>query len=130
MSGKARAFYPITLLGLALLLGGCVSGGFQGERDSAMGWWAMTTPGVLGGILGERDAAMATSRYEELEKIGERETEGLKDIPSPKLMPLCMAYAKLKRYSKLFPCLDRPRTISAKATSAPWISTSLPSATR
>ena len=68
MSGKARAFYPITLLGLALLLGGCVSGGFQGERDSAMGWWAMTTPGVLGGILGERDAAMATSRYEELEK--------------------------------------------------------------
>ena len=107
MSGKARAFYPITLLGLALLLGGCVSGGFQGERDSAMGWWAMTTPGVLGGILGERDAAMATSRYEELEKIGERETEGLKDIPSPKLMPLCMAYAKLKRYNKLFPCLDR-----------------------
>ena len=92
---------------LAVLLGGCVSGGFQGERDSAMGWWAMTTPGVLGAILGERDAALATSRYEELEKIGEREIAGLKDIPSPKLMPLCLSYSKLKRYNKLFPCLDR-----------------------
>ncbi len=50
---------------------------------------------------------MATSRYEDLEKIVERETEGLKDIPSPKLMPLCTSYAKLKRYNKLFPCLDR-----------------------
>ena len=87
MSGKARAFYPITLLGLALLLGGCVSGGFQGERDSAMGWWAMTTPGVLGGILGERDAAMATSRYEELEKIGERETGG------PGIFPVAQTHA-------------------------------------
>jgi hypothetical protein len=39
--------------------------------------------------------------------IGEREIAGLKEVPSPKLMPLCMAYAKLKRYNKLFPCLDR-----------------------
>ncbi len=97
---------PLVVL-IPLFLGGCVSGGFQGERDSAMGWWAMTTPGVLGSILGERDAAVATSRYEELERIGEREAEGLKDIPSPKLMPLCMSYSKLKRYNKLFPCLDR-----------------------
>ncbi len=84
MSGNARTFYPITLLGLVLLLGGCATG-----------------------ILGERDTAMVTSRYEELERIGERETAGLKEVSSPKLMPLCMAYAKLKRYNKLFPCLDR-----------------------
>ena len=99
--------FPLVVLIPFFLLGGCVSGGYQGERDSAMGWWAMTTPGVLGSILGERDAAMATSSYEELEKIGEREIEGLKDVPSPKLMPLCVSYSKLKRYNKLFPCLDR-----------------------
>ena len=84
---------------------------------------------VTGGILGERDAALVTSRYEELERIGEQETAGLKQVSSPKLMPLCMAYAKLKRYNKLFPCLDRLEdNISAAATSARWISTSLPSA--
>ena len=62
---------------------------------------------VTGGIMGERDAALVTSRYEELERIGEQETAGLKQVSSPKLMPLCMAYSKLKRYNKLFPCLDR-----------------------
>jgi CHAT domain-containing protein len=86
MSGNARTFYPITLLGLVLLLGGCATGS---------------------GVLGERDTALVTSRYEELERIGERETAGLKQIPSPKLMPLCVAYGKLKRYNKLFPCLDK-----------------------
>ena len=64
---------------------------------------------LLGGCitLDERDAALVTSRYEELERIGEQETAGLKQVSSPKLMPLCMAYSKLKRYNKLFPCLDR-----------------------
>jgi CHAT domain-containing protein len=85
MITRTRSFCTIPLLGLTLTLGGCVTGD----------------------LLGERDAALVTSRYEELEKIGERETAGLKEVSSPKLMPLCMAYAKLKRYHKLFPCLDR-----------------------
>lgn len=85
MSATTRAFYSIPLLGLVLLLGGCATGG----------------------VLGERDTALVTSRYEELERIGERETAGLAQVSSPKLMPLCTAYAKLKRYDKLFPCLDR-----------------------
>ncbi|MBI3570838.1 MAG: hypothetical protein HY082_07030 [Gammaproteobacteria bacterium] len=80
-----RACRLILPLGAMLILGGCVTGG----------------------ILGERDAALVTSRYEELERIGEREIAGLKQVPSPKLMPLCMSYSKLKRYNKLFPCLDR-----------------------
>ena len=62
---------------------------------------------VTGGIMGERDAALVTSRYEELERIGEAETAGQQQVGTPKLMPLCMAYSKLKRYHKLFPCLDR-----------------------
>ena len=77
---------PLVALIPLFLLGGCATGS---------------------GILGERDAALVTSRYEELERIGEQETVGLKQVSSPKLMPLCMAYAKLKRYNKLFPCLDR-----------------------
>lgn len=81
-----RVLKPFPLLALVSLLGGCATGS---------------------GIIGERETAMVTSRYEELERIGERETAGLKEVPSPKLMPLCMAYAKLKRYNKLFPCLDR-----------------------
>jgi len=85
MSDKTRALYPFALLALVTSLAGCATGG----------------------ILGERDAAMVTSRYEELEKIGEREIAGLKEVPSPRLMPLCVAYSKLKRYHKLFPCLDR-----------------------
>ena len=64
---------------------------------------------VTGGIMGERDAALVTSRYEELERIGEQETAGLKQVSSPKLMPLCMAYSKLKRYNKLFPLSRPPR---------------------
>ncbi len=85
MLALRRVFKPFLLLTSILLLGGCATGG----------------------ILGERDTALVTSRYEELERIGERETAGLKEVPSPKLMPLCAAYAKLKRYNKLFPCLDR-----------------------
>ena len=79
-----RACRLILPLGAMLVLGGCATG-----------------------VLGERDTALVTSRYEELERIGERETAGQAQVSSPKLMPLCTAYAKLKRYNKLFPCLDR-----------------------
>src|SRR3989344_9672644 len=79
-----RARRPILPLGAVLGLGGCATG-----------------------VLGERDTALVTSRYEELERIGERETAGQAQVSSPKLMPLCTAYAKLKPYNKLFPCLDR-----------------------
>ncbi len=86
MFATKRVFKPFLLLVPVLLLAGCATGS---------------------GVLGERDTALVTSRYEELERIGERETAGLKEVSSPKLMPLCTAYAKLKRYNKLFPCLDR-----------------------
>jgi len=34
--------------------------------------------------------------------LGEREIAGMAQVSSPKLMSLCTAYAKLKRYNKLF----------------------------
>ena len=58
-------------------------------------------------IYPERIKLLTSARYAELEKYGENE---IRDDPAPrsaKLMPLCAAYSKLKRYNKLFPCLDR-----------------------
>jgi CHAT domain-containing protein len=55
----------------------------------------------------ERERALVTSRYEELEKLAEAELARSATPTTPLLLNLCVAYSKLKRYDKLFPCLDR-----------------------
>lgn len=58
-------------------------------------------------FIPERGRLFMAAKYAELEQLGEKE---IRDDPNPssaKLMPLCVAYGKLKRYNKLFPCLDR-----------------------
>jgi len=54
-----------------------------------------------------RERALVTSRYEELEKLAEAELARSATPTTPLLLNLCVAYSKLKRYDKLFPCLDR-----------------------
>lgn len=58
-------------------------------------------------LIGESGKAFSAGRYADLERIVEKE---IGDNPNPKtakLMFLCVAYGKLKRYNKLFPCLDK-----------------------
>ena len=68
---------------------------------------AATPAAVHAQMMPERLRLLMSSRYVELEKLGERETQGDPRPNSAKLMPLCVAYAKLKRYNKVFPCTDR-----------------------
>jgi CHAT domain-containing protein len=56
-------------------------------------------------MMPERLRLLLNSRYSELEKLAEKEVAEKPD--SARLMPLCVAYAKLKRYNKIFPCLER-----------------------
>ncbi|HYD55764.1 MAG TPA: CHAT domain-containing protein [Burkholderiales bacterium] len=68
----------------------------------------LTLPSIaLGQFLPERLQLLTSGRYAELEVLGEREVGADPKPNSARLMPLCTAYAKLKRYNKVFPCLDR-----------------------
>lgn len=59
-------------------------------------------------MMPERLRLLLNNRYSELEKLGEKEVAEMMPKPnSARVMPLCVAYAKLKRYNKVFPCLDR-----------------------
>lgn len=58
-------------------------------------------------ILPDRVRLLTSGRFADLEKLGEKEIAADSKPNSAKLMPLCFAYAKLKRYNKLFPCLER-----------------------
>jgi len=58
-------------------------------------------------LIPERAKLFSAGRYAELEVLMEKE---IGDDPTPKsarLMYQCVAYSKLKRYNKLFPCLDK-----------------------
>src|SRR4051812_25484037 len=58
-------------------------------------------------FIPERGKLFMGARYAELELLVEKEIKDDPRPPSSKLMYLCVAYGKLKRYNKLFPCLDR-----------------------
>ncbi len=79
MRGLARAF----LISLVPLTAGC------------------TAP------LPEKEKAWMGGRFAEMQRIGEAEVTDLKTANTAKLYYLCLAYTKLKRYDKLFPCLDQ-----------------------
>ena len=58
-------------------------------------------------ILPDRVRLLTSGRFAELEKLVEKEIAGDPKPSSAKLMPLCLAYAKLKRYDKVTSCLQR-----------------------
>ncbi len=62
---------------------------------------------ALAQFIPERGRLFMSARYVELEQLGEKELREDPKAPSSKLMPLCTAYGKLKRYDKVFICLDR-----------------------
>ncbi len=58
-------------------------------------------------FIPERAKLFMAAKYADLEQLVEKEIKDDPKPPSSKLMPLCYAYGKLKRYNKLLPCLER-----------------------
>jgi len=58
-------------------------------------------------LLGKKGSAMTAARYADLEKYALEDVPDMTKSKTVKLFPLCTAYAKLKKYNKLFPCLDQ-----------------------
>jgi len=54
----------------------------------------------------DKDRLEANGQYGALEKVMEREVLDIAHATTAKLVPLCVAYSKVKRYAKLFACLD------------------------
>lgn len=54
----------------------------------------------------ERMNLLSAARYSELEQLVEKEVKDDPQPPSYKLIFLCQAYSNLKKYKKLFHCLD------------------------
>ncbi len=58
-------------------------------------------------LIPERQKLFVAGRFAELEVLMEREIGADPAPKSAKLLFQCAAYSKLKRYDKLFPCLDK-----------------------
>jgi CHAT domain-containing protein len=68
----------------------------------------LLVPGVAcAQFMPERARLFMSARYAELEQLGEKELAADPKGSTYKLAYLCIGYGKLKRYGKLFPCLDR-----------------------
>jgi CHAT domain-containing protein len=58
-------------------------------------------------LVPEEDKLLPAGRYSELERLMEGQVTSLTAARSNQLMYLCFAYSRLKKYDKLFPCLDQ-----------------------
>jgi CHAT domain-containing protein len=58
-------------------------------------------------VLPDRVRLLTSGRYADLERLVEKEIQGDPKPKSAKLLPLCIAYSRLKRYDKVSACLER-----------------------
>jgi len=58
-------------------------------------------------MASEKDRLQASGRYGDLEKHLEADGTPLGNMQTQRLFPLCLSYSKLKRYNKLFPCVEK-----------------------
>ncbi len=68
---------------------------------------AVFLSGCATDLMGKKGGAMMAARYGDLEKHALEDVTDITKSKTVKLFPLCTAYAKLKKYNKLFPCLDQ-----------------------
>ncbi len=66
-----------------------------------------TVSGCAYSIVPKEDRLNVTGRYSELEKHMEKEIGQKESVSTSKLWYLCTVYSRLKKYNKLFPCLER-----------------------
>ena len=57
-------------------------------------------------ILPKETVLLAESRYSEMEQLMESRVHDMETASTMDLFHLCFAYSKVKRYDKLFPCLE------------------------
>ena len=67
----------------------------------------MLASGCGGVLVTESNKLWYSGRYDELAKLSESNISKRGVAETPELYRLCLAYSKLKRYNKLFPCLDQ-----------------------
>lgn len=67
----------------------------------------LASAGCAQWLVPEEDKLLPAGRYSELERLMEGRVKNLAAAPSNQLMYLCFAYSRLKKYDKLFPCLDQ-----------------------
>ena len=89
--GRLRAMFRLALLGGLVMLSGCAN--VMVPRDNELYWG---------------------SRFAELETYLESQLPDLQSAGTSKLIYLCSAYYQLKKYNKLFPCLDQADRNAAK----------------
>ncbi len=68
---------------------------------------AFLLSGCATDLMGKKGSAMMAARYGDLEKHALEDVPDITKSKTVKLFPLCTAYAKLKKYDKLFPCLNQ-----------------------
>jgi len=59
-----------------------------------------------GAMLPKQDRLLMASRYGELERHMEAKVKSLPEAENYDIYCLCLSYSKVKRYNKLFPCLN------------------------
>jgi len=80
----------------------------KGVKLFVTGLLVILVSGCAGLMVPKEDQLLPAGRYAELETHMEAKIGGdLSTAPSGKLMYLCYAYGRLKKYNKLFPCLDQ-----------------------
>ena len=68
---------------------------------------ALLMSGCATDLLGKKGGAMMAARYGDLEKHAQEEVTDMATSKTVKLFPLCVAFAKQKKYNKAFPCFDQ-----------------------
>jgi CHAT domain-containing protein len=63
--------------------------------------------GCAGMLVPKEDQLMPAARYAELETYMESQVKDLHSASTRQLMYLCYSYSRLKKYNKLFPCLEQ-----------------------
>jgi CHAT domain-containing protein len=58
-------------------------------------------------LFQEKERLAMGSQYSELERISEAENKDMSSVKSVDLIGVCNAYSKLKKYNKLFACLEQ-----------------------
>lgn len=68
---------------------------------------ALLMTGCATDLLGRKGEALMGARYGDLEKHASQDVQDISKARTYKLAPLCIAYAKQKKYDKAFPCFDQ-----------------------
>lgn len=67
----------------------------------------LSASGCAQWFVPKEDQLLPAGRYSELEQLMEGRVTSLAQAPNGQLWYLCFAYSRLKKYDKLFPCLDQ-----------------------